>query len=337
MEVNKFFHNKVFELELGGYLPELEIAYHTYGKLNTQKDNVIWVCHALTANSDVKDWWKGLFEENNNFNPEEHFIICANILGSCYGTTGPLSTAPATKLPYFHTFPKLTIRDMVNAHELLREHLGINNIQLGIGGSMGGYQIMEWAIVQPTLFQQIVLLATSAKESAWGIGIHTTQRMAIENDPTWQNSTENSGQNGLKLARAIGMLSYRNHHIINLNQQDNDSTTENFKISSYLSYQGEKLTNRFSAYSYHLLSKAMDTHNVGRNRTSIANALSGITCKALIIGIKSDLLCPTVEQEFLAKNIPNAQYEEIDSPYGHDGFLVETTKIRALMDNFLTK
>jgi homoserine O-acetyltransferase len=145
---------KIFKLENGKKLRNLEIAYHTFGKLNAKKDNVVWACHALTANSDVLDWWAGLFGNKSLFNPDEHFIVCANILGSNYGTSNPLSTNPVTGLPYYLAFPEFTIRDFASAHQLLAEHLGIERIKVAIGGSLGGQQALEWSIAKPNLIEK---------------------------------------------------------------------------------------------------------------------------------------------------------------------------------------
>src|SRR5215471_14456362 len=177
----KYFHSPYpILLEAGGSLPELTIAYHTWGQLNEDKSNVIWICHALTANSDAVDWWPGLVGDNHVIDPQKYFIVCANIIGSCYGTTGPLTNNPKTGHPYYHDFPQVTVRDMVNAHMLLRKHLGIEKIFLLMGGSLGGYQVLEWAVMEKEAIQNLFLIGTSAAESAWGISIHTTQRLAIE-------------------------------------------------------------------------------------------------------------------------------------------------------------
>ncbi len=332
-ETKKYHHKQPFPLESGHILPEITIAYHTYGQLNENKDNVVWICHALTANSDVADWWKGLAGSGYVINPEEHFIVCANILGSCYGTTGPLSVNPATGTPYFSSFPIITIRDMVQAHMLLREHLEIPSIYLLIGGSMGGYQALEWCIMEKEHINNLLLLATSPAESAWGIAIHTTQRLAIEADSTWRDLSPNAGQKGLKAARAMGLISYRNYGILVEKQTDTDvEKTDDYKASSYINYQGNKLVNRFNSYSYWLLTKAMDSHHLARGRgASLAEVLGQITQKTLIIGISSDILCPVVEQQFLAEHIDDSVYIEIDSVYGHDGFMVETKKISECM------
>jgi homoserine O-acetyltransferase len=321
--------NKEFELENGQVLPGLVIAYHSYGKLNKAKDNVVWVCHALTANSDVFDWWQGFIGENCVINPKDHFIICVNIIGSCYGSSGPLTIDPSTKQPYYHNFPVVTIRDMVRSFIAVRKELGIDKIKLLLGGSMGGYQVLEWCLMEPEVIQSSFVITTSAAESAWGIGIHTAQRLAIEADQTWKDKSADAGKNGLKAARGIGMLTYRNYKIFHQKQSDPDfSKTDNFKSSSYILHQGNKLTERFNAQSYWLLTKSMDSHNIARGRfKTLEEALQQIKTPMLVIGIDSDILCPIDEQKFLAENIPIATFKIISSDYGHDGFLVETETI----------
>ncbi|KAF0237221.1 MAG: homoserine [Chitinophagaceae bacterium] len=249
-----YSYNRTLILENGKELPGLEIAYQTYGKLNAEKSNVIWICHALTANADAADWWKGLVGNDCLINPNQYFIVCANIIGSCYGSTGPLSIDPKTGNPYYSSFPNVTIRDMVKAHILLRKALGIEQIHLLMGGSMGGYQVLEWAAMEPTVIQKMFLIATSPSESAWGVAVHTAQRLAIEADQSWQDMQANAGARGLKAARAIGMLTYRNYTTFQEKQTDPDpEKIDDFKASSYLNYQGNKLVNRFNAYSYWLL------------------------------------------------------------------------------------
>jgi homoserine O-acetyltransferase/O-succinyltransferase len=334
--VKTFISEKEFVTETGAVLPRLEIAYHTYGKINSRKNNVVWVCHALTANSDCADWWSGIIGKEKVFDPEKHFIVCANIIGSCYGSSGPLSVNPLTGKKYYSAFPNVTIRDMVRAHILLKEHLGIENIWCCAGGSMGAYQVLEWAVMEPQLFDTFLLTTTSAKESAWGISVHTAQRLAIEADPTWKNETENAGANGLKAARAIGMLTYRSYEAYGKLQTDPDENkTDNFKASAYIIHQGNKLVKRFNAYSYWLLTKAMDTHNLARGREKLENLLQSIGQRTLIVGISSDFLCPVAEQKFIAAHMPNAIYREIESIFGHDGFLVEFEQLQKLIKEVL--
>lgn len=333
------FHSKApFTLEQGQTLPALDIAYHTYGKRADDDSNVIWVCHALTANSDVLDWWSGLFGSGCLFDPEKYFIICANNLGSCYGTTGPLSLNSLTGMPYFHDFPLVTIRDMVQAHDLLRQHLNINRIHLLIGGSQGGQQAMEWAILEPQLIKNLALIATNAVHSPWGIAFSESQRLAIASDPSWKEQSPAAGLNGMITARSIALLSYRNYHTYNLSQQSNDTEIiDQFPAASYQRYQGEKLARRFNAFSYWTLSKAIDTHNTGRGRKSIAAALNNIQARTQVISISSDLLFPPEEQALLARLISKSRYTTIDSYYGHDGFLTETAKLSTIISNFLSE
>jgi len=334
-KVHIYRHQQNFQLESGFVFDELNLAYHTYGALNSKKDNVIWVCHALTANSDVFDWWKGIFGENDLFNPKDHFIVCANILGSHYGTTGPLNY-PSKEQPLLQDFPAFTTRDLARIHEHLRLELGIEKIQLLIGASLGGQQALEWSIEQPDIIEKLVLIATNARHSAYGIAFNETQRQAIYTDPTYGNGSVDGGANGLKTARAIAMLSYRSYEgYLKTQTSVNNHLTEDFPAASYQRYQGQKLADRFNAYSYVLLSKAMDAHNVGRKRASIEIALQFIKAKTLVIGIDSDLLFPVSEQAFLAEWIPNAHLARIDSAFGHDGFLVEHKQLSDLLSDFL--
>ncbi len=334
-KVEFFSYDQTFGLENGSILPELKIAYTTHGKLNDAKDNVVWVFHALTANADPTEWWSGLIGENKTIDTTKYFVVCANMIGSCYGSTGPDSHPSTSEEKYGIEFPLVTIKDMVKAHELLRDHLGIDKIHLGIGGSMGGQQLLEWAISAPELFDHVCAIATNAHHSAWGIAFNAAQRIAMEADPTLNYKYEGAGEKGLKAARAIAMLSYRNQNTYRKTQSDFEDKLEGFKADTYQHYQGEKLTKRFSPHSYWTLSKAMDSHNVGRGRKSTRNALKKIKARSLVIGIKSDILFPFAEQRFIAKNIPEAEFKLIDSIYGHDGFLIEEEQIGRELKTFL--
>lgn len=325
MSTRKFTYTNKFTFENGAEISDLEIAYQTFGTLNAKKDNVVWVSHALTANSDVFDWWNGLFGEDDIFNPRDYYIVCPNVLGSHYGTSCPLSINPETQQPYYLSFPMFNVRDMAAIHKLLADHLEINDISLLIGGSLGGQQAVEWAISEPNRIKKLILMATNAVHSPWGIAFNESQRLAIASDPSFFENTPDGGMKGLKAARSIALLSYRNYQTYGISQkEDTADKTDEFKASSYQNYQGDKLVKRFNAYSYWYLSKAMDSHNVGRNRGSVSDALKQITAKTLVIGISSDLLFPPSEQQLLAEKIPGAAYLEIDSFYGHDGFLIET-------------
>ncbi|TCC86211.1 homoserine O-acetyltransferase [Pedobacter hiemivivus] len=334
--ISTYNYTKTFKLESGKKLRKLEIAYQTYGKLNAKKDNVIWACHALTANSDVLDWWKGLFGNNALFNPEEHFIICANVLGSHYGSTNPLSENPVTGLPYYLSFPELTVRDQVSAHRLLAAHFGIQHIKVLIGGSLGGQQAVEWAIMDQGIVENLILVATNAVHSPWGIAFNESQRLAISTDRSFYAQKPDGGLKGLKVARSIALLSYRTYDAYTATQLESvNDKTGNFRASSYQNYQGEKLCKRFNAYSYWYLSKVMDSHNVGRGRNSVTDALALIKANTLVIGIDNDVLFPISEQEFLAKNISGAEFHSLKSAYGHDGFLIETDALTNIIGNFL--
>lgn len=324
IEGSKFHYpNAPIVLESGQEMHGVKIAYHTFGELNENKDNVVWIVHALTANSNPVDWWPGMVGENEVINPQEHFIICANVLGSPYGSTCPVDVNPLTGSPFYRDFPMLTIRDIIKPYETLAEELGIDQIKLLIGASMGGQQAMEWAIKNPGRIQKLALLATNAFHSPWGIAFNESQRMAIEADQTWTKNFPEAGAKGLMAARSIALLSYRTISGYNFTQKEESSKLDLFKASSYQRYQGEKLAKRFNAFSYYIFTKAMDSHDVGRGRSSREEALGRIAAQTTIIGIESDILFPISEQEFLHQHIKNSTFHRIESKFGHDGFLVE--------------
>ncbi len=339
-----FTFTKPFVLESGKTLPGFHLAYTTYGRLNEQRTNAVWVFHALTANSDPAEWWYGLVGENALLNPHMYFIVCVNMPGSCYGSLGPLDDDPHTGAPYFQAFPWFTTRDMIGAYQHLKNSLGISKIHIGIGGSMGGQQLLEWAIEEPHLFQNVIPIATNAQHSPWGIAFNATQRFCIEQDPTWCEASASAGLHGMKTARAIALLSYRNYHTYSTAQHGPTAATKDrpvdeqvFNAETYQRYQGEKLANRFNAFSYYFLSKGMDAHDVGRARGGAAAALQKITANTLVIPIKSDILFPVEESRFLADHIPGAEFQIIDSTYGHDGFLLEFEQIGAAIQLFLKR
>ncbi len=330
-----FHYKENFTLEAGTTLPGFQLKYTTLGKLNEDRSNVVWVCHALTGNSDFTDWWGGLFSNDGPFDPSRHFIICANILGGCYGSTGPLSINPKTGAPWFHEFPLITARDVVNAFDLLRRELRISKVHTLIGGSLGGQQVLEWAILQPDAFEHIIPIACNAFHSAWGIALNEAQRMAIEADQTWKLKEPRAGIEGLKAARAIGMISYRHYDTYDETQSEkNDGRIDEFRAATYQRYQGEKLANRFNAFTYWTLSKVMDSHNVGRGRQSVQHALKSIKAKALVVGIENDILFPLTEQQYLSQQIPRAAFEVMTSIYGHDGFLVEFDQLKNIIKHY---
>lgn len=332
-----YHHSEPFALEAGGELPALHIAYHTYGRLNAEGNNAVWVCHALTANSHVADWWEGVFGAGRVLDPTRHFIVCANIIGSCYGSTCPRSTSPATGRAYGADFPLVSIRDMARAHDLLRKYLKISEIELCIGGSCGGHQVLEFAFLIPERIKNIALLVTSARETAWAIGIHEAQRMAIEADSTWRDDFDRAGSAGMKAARGFGLIGYRTFDAYRMGQTDSDEKMNQLKAATYIQHQGDKLDRRFYAQCYWHLTKSLDTHHVGRGRGGAATALRGLPMPALVISIDSDVLIPPSEQRFLAENLPNATYCGLSSPYGHDGFLIETEAVNAAVLGWLRR
>lgn len=332
--MNRFSCKEGITTEFGNINFPFELAYHTYGELNKEANNVKWVFHALTANSDAASWWSGLFGKDRLLDPDKDFIVCVNMPGSCYGSTGPLSEKPGGG-KYYHDFPLLTLRDIVACFQKLKDHLGISQIQLGLGGSMGGSLLLEWNISHPSDFANSIYIASSAAESSWGKAIHTVHKMAIETDPSWKSPQDNAGIQGLETARGVGMLFYRTYKSFNSTQIDDNNTIISYKSDSYIRYQGKKLTARFNAFSYYFLLNSLDTHNVGRNRGGITQALKNNKSRTLIIGIKSDILYPIEEQQFLHDHLSESELHFIDSAYGHDGFLIETEKINAISMAFL--
>ncbi|MDH3652166.1 MAG: alpha/beta fold hydrolase, partial [Saprospiraceae bacterium] len=221
------------------------------------------------------------------------------------------------------------------ALQLLKNHLGIQRISLATGGSMGGQQVLEWAIMEPNLLENICVIGTNAKHSPWGVAYNEAQRMALEADATLWNRGPDNGKAGLEAARAIAMLSYRNYEAYHRTQFDTDEKLANYKASSYQRYQGLKLSRRFDPWSYLLLSKAMDSHDVGRGRGGMESALDCISARSLIFGIETDNLFPIREQIYLSKHIPRGILQVIDSPFGHDGFLIESDQITRYVGAFM--
>lgn len=337
--MTKYYHHGApFPLEKGDVLQELTIAYDTYGELNADASNVVWVCHALTANSDVADWWPHTVEPGRFLDPGRWFVVCANILGSHYGTTGPLSIDPATGEPYYGDFPALTIRDMAHAHQLLASALGIGKIHTLVGSSVGGFQALEWIAGEPERFGRLALIATDAKASPWAIAIDETQRMAIKADPTYGARTPDAGMAGMAAARAIGLLTYRGGEGYNLSQRDpqgHDPLRALHRACTYQQYQGEKLCRRYNAYSYVTILDAFDTHDIGRDRGGVEAALGRIKARTVVVGISTDIIFPPVEMRALCAMIPGAQYREISSLFGHDGFLVEHGQLNDILYPFI--
>ena len=332
-----YTYDRPFELECGEVLPSLTIAYDTFGELNSERSNVIWVCHALTANSDVADWWPLTGEEGCFLDPSKYFSVCANFLGSHYGTTGPLSVNPATGEPWYGDFPLVTVRDMVRAHQLLAEWLGIKRVKLLIGSSIGGFQCLEWSVMQPDFAERAAFIATTPRTKPWASAFNESQRMAIECDPTYGERSAEAGLQGMATARSIALMSYRGGMAYDKTQEDENPDEASFerRVLSYQRYQGEKLRRRFNAYSYYRLSQAVDSHNLGRGHGKVEDVLQQIKAKSLVVAITSDILFPPSDHTILVENIPNVEYHLIDSDFGHDGFLVEHKQLNEIILNFL--
>jgi homoserine O-acetyltransferase len=354
-------HDRPFTLESGAVLPSLKIAYTVHGRLNAEGTNAVLVCHALTGNAHAVDahmeggetvagWFNGSIGPGLGIDTDRHFVICSNILGSCYGTTGPASINPLTGTPYRLTFPQMTVRDVVRAQKLLIDHLGVRRLATVIGGSLGGMQALEWALLYPGTVDSIVPIATAAAHSPWCIGISETQRLAIINDPAWQNGNyAGQPERGLAIARAVAMISYRSQesftsrfHRKGVAPGDGHERVRvfndvplSFAVQSYLRYQGQKLAARFDANTYIYLTRAMDLHDVSAGRGAMNDVLGSIRARVLSIGISSDVLYPPEEQRAIARAVPLGKYEELDSPYGHDAFLIEFDRMNALLRDFL--
>lgn len=347
--------NESFRMECGKTLPAVTIAYETYGKMNKDGSNVIIACHALTGDSHASNycgtgyegkiapgWWDGAIGIGKAFDPEKYFIVCSNILGSCYGTTGPYSINPETGKKYGMDFPQMTVRDIVRLQFILINHLGIKRIKTIAGGSLGGMQALEWALLYPDYVESIIPIAVGARHSAWAIGLNEIQRKVIMEDPGWNNGEyEIQPHKGLESARMLGMITFRTPESYQIKFgrkiKDNEGANPFYEVESYLHYQGEKLVNRYDANTYLYISRTCDAHDVTVGRGSIENALGQIKAKTLCVGIDTDLLYPTYEQKEIARLIPGAEYKEIKSIHGHDAFLIEFEQMDKLLKDFLKR
>ena len=348
-------------LEYGGVLREVCVTFETYGELNAAKDNAVMLCHALTGSAhaagvqgvtargsaqegEVPGWWDPLIGPGKAVDTRKHFVICLNVLGGCYGTTGPSSPNPETGEPYRLSFPRYTVRDMVAVQARLLDLLGIDSVRAVVGGSMGGMQALEWAATHPERVRGLVSIAVGARHSAWAIGLNEVARRAITSDPVWNGGDYAPGSQpeaGLGLARAVAMLSYRSVDSLEAKfgrervSASRDLLAHSFEIESYLDYQGVKLVKRFDANTYLYLTKAMDDFDLAEGRGRLKNVLQKMTMPSLIMGISSDVLYPEPEQLALVEGLPNAEYARISSPHGHDAFLIEFPQLAARLRRFL--
>ena len=336
MRWNKLRIEDDFAFEAGGSVRGIEVVYHTSDREYKAGDRVVWLCHALTANSNPMDWWPEMVGKGCCIDPEKDYVVCVNIFASPYGTTGPRDwmnigerrEAKGERSPL--DFPKVTVRDMARLFPIVRKYIGIEKVDLLVGSSIGGFQALEWAILEPEVIERAAFIATAPRVTPWLGAWMESQRMAIEADPTFKACESLAGgQKGLEAARALSLISYRTFDGYNLTQaEENEDCLFAGRVASYERYQGEKLVKRdFDAYSYYYLTWSVDSHNVGRKRRGVAAALGKIQAKSVVITITSDGLFPPVEGKEWAAWIPGAKYVEIESKWGHDGFLLETEAI----------
>ncbi len=345
-------------LELGGLLERVTVAFETYGELNPAGDNAVLLVHALTGSAhaagvqagagagdrEVPGWWDPLIGPGKPIDTARFFVVCSNVLGGCYGTTGPSSVNPTTGEPYGLTFPRYTVRDMVEVQRRLLDSLGVGTLHAVVGGSMGGMQVLEWAATHPERVRRIVPVAIGARHSAWAIGLNEVARRAITADPLWQDGRyppEHQPETGLGLARAVAMLSYRSVDSLEAKfgrervSASRDLLGRSFEIESYLAYQGVKLVKRFDANTYLYLTRAMDDYDLAEGRGRLADVLARLTMPALVMGIDSDVLYPEDEVKALADALPHAAYARLTSPHGHDAFLIEFPQLAVRLRRFL--
>lgn len=352
-----------FVLENGSKLGPIKIAYETYGRLNKNRDNVILIEHALTASAhaagrhshsdDNPGWWDSMVGPGRAFDSDKYYIICSNLLGSCYGTTGPSSLNPKTKKSYGYSFPVITIRDIVGVQKRLVDHLGVNSILCIAGGSMGGMQAIEWALLWPEFVKSVILIASGAWSSPQSIAIHKVGIQAIKDDPNFSDGHyygKQSPDKGLAIARMIGHITYLNDKMLwekfgrrSDNIQDMKSSFKyRFEVEKYLQYQGKKFVTRFDANSYIYIMRAIDMYDASEGRTNLDESFNRLKIiKALVISFTSDWLFPSYQSKELvsalrANNI-NTIYKEIKSQYGHDSFLLKYKQLTPPIRRHLNK
>jgi homoserine O-acetyltransferase len=329
-----------FEFESGAVVREAEVVYDSWGTLNDAGDNAVVVCHTLTGNTDVAEWWPGLLGPGKVLDTDQYFVICASVIGSPYGGLSPLAINPETGTRYGPDFPSVTVRDTVRLHQRLLDALGVTRIEFATGASLGAMQVLEWALEDERI-QAIVPISAGATHSAWGIGWSETQRQCIFADPKWKGGWYDPADppaRGLANARMAAMLSYRCGPAYNerfgRNVTGMNGTTL-FDVESYLRYQGEKLVKRFDANCYVSLTRQMNSHDVGRGRGGVDAALGALDLPTLVIGVSSDILYPFEEQQELAGYIQGANLALLESPHGHDAFLIELDQLGQLLSDWV--
>jgi len=354
LTVDLFDDRRPFRLECGKVLRRVTAAFETYGTLNADGTNAVLVCHALTANAHAAGlspagdgtpgWWDGLIGPGKALDPARHFIVSPNILGSCYGTTGPVSVNPDTGRRYGNQFPPLTVRDIVRVQKALLEFLGVTRLEAVLGSSLGGMQVLEWGIMFPSYCRNIIPISTAAQQPAWCIALNAAARGAITSDPVW-NGGEYTEQpeRGLSVARMVGMISYRSFPEFEErfgrkrqeDQADYFDPANIFAVESYLQHQGRKLAERFDANTYLVLSRVMDLHDIAQGRGTVDEVLGSITARTLAVGVSTDVRYHPHLQRRIAAGIPGARYAQIESIHGHDAFLIEYEQLNSIIGAFL--
>jgi homoserine O-acetyltransferase len=351
-------------LESGAKLGPITLAYETYGRLNETKSNVVMVFHALSGNShaagyysekdDKPGWWDNMVGPGKGIDTDKYCVICSNIIGSCYGSTGPSSPDPRTGKPYGLNFPLLTVADMVKAQKRLIDHLGIKKLLCLVGGSIGGMQAIEWAVSYPEMVQSVIPIASTCKRSALSIGLSEAQRQAIMADPNWNNGdyySQEPPNKGLALARIIGHITYLSEDSmqrkfgrrLHENSAFKFDFSPDFEVESYLHYQGKKFVERFDANSYLYITKASDYFDLGEQKGggSLVKALSRTSAKFLVISFSSDWLYPTSQSKEMVKAMKKAGLDvsfcEIEVDFGHDSFLLAHDQLKRLISGFINR
>lgn len=348
-------------LESGRVLGPLTLAYETYGKLNSDKSNAILVTHAWTGDAHAAarhtpddrkpGWWDDMIGPGKVIDTDRYFVICSNVIGSCFGSTGPTSNNPRTGKPYNLQFPVVMVRDMVHAQQLLIDHLGINQLLTVIGGSMGAMQALEWGIHYPRRVRSIIPIAGTGRPSPMAIALNALARQAIYNDPMWRKGnyrSEHPPADGLALARAVGHISFLSEPSMNLKFGRKFSVRDGqfdffgqFEIERYLAYNGRSFVDRFDTNSFLYLAKSLDLYDVAWGFEGIKDALSNLVCPSLWFAFTSDWLYPPYQTEELIEVLhklgKSAEYHLINSDYGHDSFLVEPEKFTPKIVDFLDR
>ncbi len=331
------------ELESGEVLTNITIAYQSWGELNKSRDNAILINHALTGWSDVPAWWPSLVGPGLPFDTEKYFIICPNVIGGCQGSTGPASNAPDGK-PYGSRFPYLTIRDMVAAEFAFTEKVGIAKYLLAVGPSLGGMRSLEWAITHPDRVGAICTIGSTAVATGDQIGAASIQIRAIKKDPHFHGGDfydkEFGPSEGMGIARRIAHLTYRTEAEMDVRfgREMQGDETGRYAVESYLDHQADKLARRFDANTYLILTEAMNSHDVGRDRGGVEAALGSIKIPVIVVSIDTDRLFPPRLQQEIFELTPTAEVPDIlVSPFGHDGFLVEVEAVGTIIRRALAR